>query len=227
MVTPHRKLDSIQITPEQRDLIELPRLLFVDFELTCGPGVTSDTQDIIEVGTCGLVLGTPVAESDSASIFIKPEHSAVTAFCTDLTGVTREMVANEPGFARRAPRLRELGEAFGADAWCSRGPDHTLLHRQCVVSGVENPLAGLRHIDIRSMVTGLVYKLTGSIRPIGGNAGVGLATALKELQIDFEGRPHRGRADAYNTARILEHLRIHLPARLVKPRATRVFGSAA
>ena len=188
-------------------------------QLTCGPGVNADSQEVIEVGTCGLILGEPVSESDSASTFIKPEHSVINSFCTSLTGVTRELVANEPGFARRAPRIRELLEAFGADAWCSWGPDHTLVHRQCVTSGVESPFAGVPHIDVRSMLSSLVYKITGNNKPVGANSGVGLATALKELAIDFEGRPHCGRADAYNTARLLQQVRLQVPMRLAKTRA--------
>lgn len=210
------KQQAIQVSPEERRLLDLARILVVDLELTCGPGVNVDSQEIIEIGTCGLVLGKLVSESDSASIHVKPERSVINSFCTALTGVTRDLAANEPGFARRAPRIRDLLVTFGADAWCSWGPDHTLLHRQCVASGVENPLASVPHIDVRSMLTSLVYKLTGNKKPLGANSGVGLATALEELEIDFEGRQHCGRADAYNTARLLQQVRLQMTSRFAK-----------
>jgi inhibitor of KinA sporulation pathway (predicted exonuclease) len=198
----------VTVFPEQRRLLELPRLLVVDLELTCGPGITQDIQDIIEVGTFVLARDSGVdADSPVASFYVRPARSPITPFCTQLTGITREQVTNQPNFARVAPRLQELADASGAQVWVSWGQDQTLLHRQCVAAGVENPFKRLEHFDIKRLLTPLVYRVTGGTKPQGAGSGVGLETAMKALGLQFKGRAHSGAADALNTARLVQELR--------------------
>lgn len=193
------------ITPEQRQLLAAPRLLVIDLELTCGPGVTHDIQDIIEVGHCVLELNAPPRAA--ASVYIRPERSPITRFCEQLTGITWDKVANRPNFARTAPRLRELVADASADAWVSWGQDQTLVHRQSLASGVSNPFEGLLHVDIKRLLSPLVYQLTGGVKPKGAGAGVGLEAAMRQLGLPFEGRAHSGADDALNTARLVAELR--------------------
>jgi len=194
------------IKVEQRQLLLQQRLLVIDLELTCGPGVTHGTQDIIEVGACVLERGVPATESPAVSVYVRPERSAVNKFCTMLTGITPARVANEPNFAAMVPRLKQLADNSGATTWVSWGQDQTLLHRQCVASGVDNPFDGLEHVDIKRLLTPLVYQLTGGEKPKGAGSGVGLATAMKQLGLWFHGRAHSGAFDAMNTARLVEEL---------------------
>lgn len=197
----------VHISPEQRKLLVTPRLLVIDLELTCGPGVTHDIQDIIEVGACVLELGAPPAQAAASSFYIHPERSPITRFCTQLTGIVWEQVANRPNFARAAPRLRELAHDAGADTWVSWGQDQTLLHRQSLAAGVENPFGHLEHVDIKRLLTPLVYQLTGGMKPKGAGAGVGIEAAMKELGLLFEGRAHSGVVDAWNAARLVAEVR--------------------
>lgn len=206
----------VSISHPQRHVLVAPRLLVVDLEMTCGLGVTMDVQDIIEVGTCVLELGSPVSAEDSASVFVRPVRSRVTQFCTKLTGITPERVANAPNFAATAPRLNELVRAVGAAAWVTWGQDQTLMHRQCLASEVPNPFDGLLHVDIKRLMTPLLYQLTGGAKPQGAGAGVGLKTALTQLGLEFIGRHHGGAADAFNTARLLEEVRRRAGAHLAK-----------
>lgn len=192
---------------EQRQLLEMPRLLVIDLELTCGPGVTHDLQDIIEVGFCVLERGAPTQESAAQSVYIRPERSTINRFCEKLTGITWERVSNQPNFARTAPRLKDLVADIRADAWVSWGQDQTLLHRQSLAAGVANPFEGLEHVDIKRLLTPLIYQLTGGVKPKGAGGGVGLETAMKQLGIQFEGSAHSGAVDAQNTARLVQEVR--------------------
>lgn len=196
---------AVVITQKQRKLLSAPRLLVIDLELTCGPGVTQGVQDVIEVGHCMLELGLPPREADS--VYIRPERSGITPFCEQLTGITWEKVANRPNFARTAPRLRELVDDARADAWVSWGQDQTLMHRQSLAADVENPFERLAHVDIKRLLSPLVYQLTGGVKPKGAGAGVGLETAMRQLGLQFEGRAHSGANDALNTARLVSELR--------------------
>ena len=72
-------------------------LLIIDIEATCwqGGAVPADEEsEIIEIGICTLdiVAGQRLAQR---SILVRPEHSSVSAFCTQLTTLTQEQV--EPG----------------------------------------------------------------------------------------------------------------------------------
>lgn len=205
-------MSALFVSAEQRKLLTKPRLLIIDLELTCGPGVSHDIQDIIEVGSCVLALESAPLKEASLSHYIRPERSPVTKFCTQLTGITWEQVANRPNFARTAPRLRELACDAGVDTWVSWGQDQTLLHRQSLAAGVENPFGHLEHVDVKRLLTPLVLNLTGGTKPKGAGSGIGLETAMKELGLRFEGRAHSGAVDAWNTARLVAEVR-----RLVEP----------
>lgn len=81
------------------------------------------------------------------------------------------------------------------------------MHRQCLAAGVDNPFGHLQHVDIKRLLTPLIYQLTGGTKPKGAGAGVGLETAMKELGVPFEGRAHSGAVDALNTARLVAEAR--------------------
>jgi inhibitor of KinA sporulation pathway (predicted exonuclease) len=195
------------VRDNQRSVLESARLLVVDVECTCGPGVTEDIRDIIEFGSLVLELNVPPALEHASSMYVRPERSAVNSFCTRLTGITPERLTNEPNFVRCAPCIRAMILDARVDSWATWGEDQTLVHRQCVASGVANPFEGLLHVDLKRLMTPLVYQLTGGEKPKGAGAGVGLSTALRELGLGFIGRQHGGAADAFNTARVLQELR--------------------
>lgn len=208
--------------PELLAILAEPRLLVVDLELTCGPGVTADVQDIIEFAAIALDRAVPATSDQAESLFIRPERSAVTDFCTQLTGITPEQVATAPVFADQLDAIRDLADRSGARIWVSWGPDHTLLHRQCESRGLPDPLGHLGHADIRRLLTGAIFELTGALRPQGSGAGVGLATAMKVLGLEPHGRQHSGRVDAFNAARVLQDVRRRIDASPASaPRRTR------
>lgn len=193
--------------PQRHDVLALQRLLVVDFENTCGPGVTQGTSDIIEIGAYRLDFSKEVDPTDVVSMLIRPVRSEVTIFCTKLTGIRPEQVVDQPTFPARAAELESLSRDFQAQAWVSWGQDQNLLHKQCVGADVPNPLESLPHYDIKRLLTSMVYEVSQGVRPKGSGDGVGLKTALKELGLDFVGAPHSARDDALNTALLLNALR--------------------
>lgn len=198
-------MTNLNVSDEQLQLLELRRVLVVDLELTCGVGVTPETQDIIEAGFCVLELGRPVLESDASSLLIKPERSPITDFCTNLTGITREMMADQPNFLDQAAVIREIFARAGADAWVSWGQDHTLTQRQSLALGIADPFAaaGIPHIDLKPPITTLVFRVTAAKRPEGSSSGVSINLAMKALGLSGEGQATSAKFDAYNAARIL------------------------
>lgn len=192
----------------RRDLLLTTTVLVVDFEMTCGPGITQNIQDIVELGYCVLEAGRPVALGDSSSIYIRPTRSPVTAFCTKLTGITPERVEHEPTFVERHPAMSAL--VCGVDAWLSWGPDEQILNRQCAALGLESPFAAVPHFNLKPLLTPLVYAITGGTKPKGAGAGVGLATAAAEMGLDLIGQMHSAAMDAFNAARLYEKVRERL-----------------
>jgi len=202
------------ISPEAMRLLLQGNALVVDLELTCGPSVTQGMQDIIEFGMCPLRDGRAI-ESEASTRYIRPVRSEVNSFCTRLTGITPEKLADKPTFADSLDSMEQVIAATEATSWISWGPDHQLLHRQCVGLQVKNPLADLPHFDARKLLTPLLYGLAGKERPPGGGAGVGLQSAMTLMELQFEGRQHSGLVDAVNTARLLERVRALAQATLV------------
>lgn len=186
-----------------------PRLLVVDFEMTCGPGVLHAQQDIIEVGLCLLEVGA--LPGDPQSLLIRPTRSPVTKFCTKLTGIAWPQVKNKPPFPPAARKLSALAADLRVDAWAAWGADDNVLHRQCVGLNIANPFGHLHYLNLKSLLVRSIYAISAGTRPKGSGAGVGLATAMRELAIEPYGRAHSGAADAYNAAMVLSVVRSKLP----------------
>jgi inhibitor of KinA sporulation pathway (predicted exonuclease) len=75
---------------------KLDKILVVDLEATCwnGPIPEGMVNEIIEIGVCLLDVNTGEI-TDNRGIIVKPEHSVVSEFCTELTTITPELVEKE------------------------------------------------------------------------------------------------------------------------------------
>ena len=71
----------------------LDAVLVVDVEATCWKGATppGETSEIIEIGVCLADVATG-ERRERESILVKPTRSGISAFCTELTTITPEMV---------------------------------------------------------------------------------------------------------------------------------------
>lgn len=170
-------------------------LLVIDVEATCWQGKTppGEQSEIIEIGLCRVDLATGEL-IETRGIWVKPERSSISAFCTELTTITPEMVAGGTSFAD-ACALLETEYRAKERAWASYGDyDRKQFARQCESFGVPYPF-GPVHYNVKRAFAAAQ----------GLPKQVGMAGALRHLGIPLEGTHHRGADDAANIARIAVH----------------------
>jgi len=170
-------------------------VIVIDLEATCwenGKMPNNGVMEVIEIGIC--VVSTLTMEiSNKQSIYVFPERSEISEFCTSLTGITSSLLEEKAiSFSNACKKIKEEYNS-GDCVWGSYGEfDRKLLQKQCEQMGVEYPM-GARHINIKDLFA-LKRKL---VRPKG------LTKALRIINEPFEGIHHSGADDAYNTAKIL------------------------
>jgi inhibitor of KinA sporulation pathway (predicted exonuclease) len=175
---------------------KLDQVVIVDVESTCwdGPPPKGQENEIIEIGICLLDIAS-AARLARRSILVKPERSTVSAFCTQLTTLTQDQVAQGIGFAEACSILKREYQAQDR-IWASYGDyDRRQFEKQCRATGTQYPF-GPGHFNIKSLfavVRGLPRE-------------VGMDEALEKLQLPLEGIHHRGGDDAWNIAAILSTL---------------------
>ncbi|MQY09498.1 3'-5' exonuclease [Actinomadura macrotermitis] len=173
-----------------------PLLNVVDVEATCwdGPVPPGQTNEIIEIGLCVVDLdaGERVAKH---RVLVRPQRSKVSAFCTELTGLTQEEVDAGLRFAEACALLGREHQA-GSRPWASWGDyDRKQFERQCG-GGVRYPF-GRSHTNAKAVFT----------EAHGLRRRPGMAQALRHAGLPLEGRHHSGADDAWNIgALVLEVL---------------------
>lgn len=175
---------------------KLDRIIVIDVESTCWDSEPPPGQrsEIIEIGVC--VLDVQSGERvDKRSILVQPEHSEVSAYCTELTSLTPRKVRDGMTF-ERACHILERKFKTHERVWASYGNyDRRQFERQCAERGVRYPF-NATHLNVKTMLA-LMHGLSRE---------VGLKHALDLLHIPLYGRHHRGVDDAWNTALILSRL---------------------
>jgi inhibitor of KinA sporulation pathway (predicted exonuclease) len=174
----------------------LDRVLVVDVEATCwdGPAPEGMVSEIIEIGVCELEVasGERLARR---GIMVRPEHSAVSPFCTELTTITPRQAAAGVSFAEACAVLRSEYRSRQR-VWGSWGNyDRSQFSRQCERTGTPSPF-GSRHLNIKTL-----YSLTHAL-----DRELGMAEALAHAGRELEGTHHRGVDDAWNIAGLLAGL---------------------
>ncbi|MBC3985995.1 exonuclease domain-containing protein [Streptomyces sp. AC536] len=160
----------------------------VDVEATCWSGQAPPGQvsEIIEIGLC--VVDTVARERVARHrLLVRPARSTVSAFCTELTGLTQAEVERGMPFADACATLAREHRA-ATRAWVSWGDyDRKQFARQCERGPARYPFSG-RHTNAKAVFAD-AYGLAR--RP-------GMARALQLAGLPLEGRHHRGEDDAWN-----------------------------
>jgi inhibitor of KinA sporulation pathway (predicted exonuclease) len=174
--------------------IKHDRILVVDIEATCWENNATppgEINEIIEIGVC--LLDTHTFEpSDVRSIFVIPEHSTISPFCTQLTTITQAMIDAEGISFSEACRLLETEYESRNRLWSSWGNyDKRIFHEQCKTMEVGYPFSD-HHVNIKKIFTKLEKE----------KSLLGMPQALEKLGLTLEGTHHRGADDAWNIARI-------------------------
>jgi inhibitor of KinA sporulation pathway (predicted exonuclease) len=175
---------------------KLDQILVIDLEATCWERDPPPGQDheIIEIGLCVLDVATG-RRLDNPSIIVRPLHSTVSDYCTQLTTLTQEDV--EGGISlREACRILETEYGSRQRLWASYGDyDRKQFSRECQAHGIDYPF-GDGHINVKSLFA-VAYNLRQEVP---------LDRAMELLGFPLEGTHHRGGDDAWNIARILGHI---------------------
>lgn len=172
-------------------------ILVVDVEATCWkktppPG---EQMEIIEIGAVLLDVEKAVPHR-KRSILVKPTNSSVSRFCTRLTTLTQAQL--DEGGTSFAAGCAALEHEFQASQrlWMSWGDfDRRIFTEQCAAHGITYPFSD-RYANLKHLFAGMM--LNG--RPVG------MARALKMLNIPLEGTHHRGADDAWNITQLLGHM---------------------
>ncbi|MEU5309094.1 3'-5' exonuclease [Streptomyces sp. NPDC021562] len=178
----------------------------VDVEATCWTGAPppGEVSEIIEVGLT--VVDLAAGERPARHrILVRPARSAVSAFCTELTGLTQSEVDQGVGFAE-ACRLLAAEHHAGVRPWASWGDyDRHQFTRQCQATRTPYPF-NHRHTNAKAVFT----------EAYGLRRRPGMAQALEIAGLPLEGRHHRGEDDAWNIASLVLLLsaRGHWPAQV-------------
>lgn len=175
------------------------QIIVIDIEATCwnSPPPHGQENEIIEIGVCTLNIQSG-ERLTKESILVKPIRSTISPFCSQLTGITPIMIAEEGrSFEKACLRLRK--DYFSKQrVWASYGDyDRRMFEKQCSTRQIPYPF-GTTHLNIKSLfalMMGLPHE-------------VGMKEALERLNLPLEGQHHRGHDDAWNTAQILAALLI-------------------
>lgn len=168
--------------------------LIVDLEATCWPNNPDKAlMETIEIGAVLLdeTLALPAPEFQR---FIRPQAEPVLSeFCTQLTSITQADVDAAEVFATVFAEFTAWAEAAEPVTFCSWGIfDHSQLKKDCARWGLAFPPALEKRLNLKHTFKKL-YK-----------EQVGMAGALKHLNLELQGTHHRGIDDARNLARIAQ-----------------------
>lgn len=169
--------------------------LVVDLEATCSNdgSISEEQMQIVEFGAVFLNSGLEII--DTFQTFVWPSQTFVTAFFTQLTGITQEQVDSAPTFPIAALALQKFVEKYqtSESMWLSWGAwDAKQLARESLEHGIENPLQ-FPHQNAK--------RLFAKTQKLGKQLGMAKACDLTGLRI--EGAHHRALDDALNIARLL------------------------
>ncbi len=172
---------------------QLDQLLVIDIESTCWEREPPRGQysEIIEIGIC--LINTDLLEPHSPrSIMVRPTMSTIGTFCTQLTSITHDMVADAQPLSHAVGVL--LSEYRTTERLFASWGDYDRSHflKNCRSFGLKYPF-GPTHLNIKnlfSIALGLPRELD-------------LEAACLHVGLSMKGRHHRGIDDAWNTARLL------------------------
>ncbi|MFI7389664.1 exonuclease domain-containing protein [Streptomyces tendae] len=172
----------------------------IDLEATCWDGQPppGEVSEIIEIGLAVVDLDARERVARHR-ILVRPTRSRVSAFCTELTGITRAEADCGVSLARACDTLVRAHGA-GARPWASWGDyDRKQFVRQCAADEVPYPF-GLPAERTHTNAKAVFAEAHGLRRRPG------MARALEIAGLPLTGRHHRGVDDAWNIAALVLRL---------------------
>jgi ERI1 exoribonuclease 3 len=182
---------------------EVNYFLVLDFEATCDDSKKIKPQEIIEFPVLKINARTMKEESFFHSYVMPTYHPKLTPFCTQLTGITQEMVDDKPSLKTC---LSNFHKWLGAEGLLNPGVSFcfvtcgdwdlkTMLPGQCTAFGLHHPEYMKRWMNIKFVFQDLM-----------GQKAYGMPNMLDKLGLKLAGRHHSGIDDSRNIAQILVKL---------------------
>lgn len=168
----------------------------VDLEATCWNSSESQAGQISEIIEIGLVfLDTQTGDVvNPISMKVKPAHSTISQFCTDLTGLTQKDVDKAPTLRQACEHLRKEYNSHRY-VWASYGEwDRYMVEQSAERTGVKSAFSGI-HTNVQA--------LFGWTLPTTNKDDLSLRKAVEVAGIEWVGRAHSGVDDAHNAANLL------------------------
>lgn len=168
----------------------------IDCEATCWDQIppNKEKSEIIEIGIAGIsTINKEIIYKASIPIF--PRFSKVSQYCTNLTGWTQEELNSNGIKFKKACSTLQNKFLIAKKIWASYGDEKPLFVNNCSLYQIPYPL-GVKCIDV-----GILASIKFSLEK-----NISLSNLLEMNDLDFDGKPHRGMDDAYNTARLLVYL---------------------
>lgn len=185
------------------NLLRVQHVAVIDLEATCYDNpvdAEANANEVIEVGWALLDIPS-MSVVDRRQLYVRPTTSFVSSYCTELTGIRPDQVAQAASFTEA---MAELGQWHSAHTrgpvaiWGSYGEfDCRQLQRQCAAEGIPYPLSACKYFSIKE-AAGAFFGY--------GKKSPGLIKALGQAGLEFEGQHHSGVDDAVNAARVLAHV---------------------
>ena len=183
--------------------------LVLDFEATCENNKRITPQEIIEFPVLKVNARTLETEAEFHSYVQPTVNTQLTAFCTQLTGITQDMVDGQPVLKDVMAAFHDWMNANGlldpnvksCFVTCGDWDLKTMLPRQCQYFNIPIPKYFRQWINIKHV-----------FRTVTGKKASGMAEMLDYLGLSLDGRHHSGIDDSRNIAKILAALARQNPA---------------
>lgn len=172
------------------------KISFIDLEMLCWPdGFCPEGQmkHITQIGICE-IDSFNLTISRTANYYIRPNYKdfEVSEYCTNLTGITKELLLTEGHYLSEA--LNTIKNEFSPRqkityAW---GSDNDAIIDHCKKYNIDNPWGTTGIWDM-----GVIFRSSYSIKK-----KLTLEKALNHVNLKFEGKPHSALTDAINLGRL-------------------------
>jgi len=168
--------------------------LVVDFELTCWEEKEhNNTREIIEIGIVELNSDT-MEISRTGQYYVKPQHSEVSKYCSQLTGITDKKLKHAFLYEKISDILKNKWGTKNK-TWCAWGIDLEAAIENDKLFNLENTFS-YSYINLSH-----IFSIKNKI-----NKATNLTEALNHYDLEFEGQAHSALSDALNTAKLAKIL---------------------
>lgn len=159
------------------------------------------TKEVIQIGA--VILDEEYHFLSDFETFVKPNHSHITENIFNLTGISEENLKDAPDFVCAFSNyIKWIESKIGNEkfmTYCWSNMDYEQLKSEIYLKAKDNE-------EFLSNINTIVDLQRTFSEVLGTKCAIGLDTAINFCHENFEGKAHTAKADAFNTAVILNKL---------------------